>query len=164
MALQKLSDADFMAEFELLGATALARKHKMDLRWVNRRRRSVEKRYGRLLKNELSPSIEYPQRAILNIQDGEVLVGSDLHAWPGQRSVAFRAFLKFCKDRKPRAVIMNGDVMDFPQISRHTSIGWENRPSVQDEIEYAQSLLGEIEKAAFQGREDMDARQPRYAV
>jgi hypothetical protein len=77
------------------------------------------------------------------------LVGSDCHYWPGPPSLMHRAFVRFCKEYKPRIVVMNGDVCDFGQISRHPPIGWEKLPEVQEEIEAAKERLHEIEKAAF---------------
>jgi hypothetical protein len=48
---------------------------------------------------------------------------------------------------KPAAVILNGDVLDFPQISRHPPIGWESTPSPVQEIEAAQDHLNDIVQA-----------------
>jgi hypothetical protein len=94
---------------------------------------------------------EHPQRVVLNIKNGEVLIGSDAHLWPGDRSLAQRAFLKFAKERKPKTIILNGDVLDFPQISKHSPIGWEKHPTVQDENEHAQNYLSELELACGRG-------------
>ena len=91
-------------------------------------------------------------RLDIAIQDGVILVGSDAHYRPGVISTAHRAFVKFCKELKPAAVIKNGDALDFPSISRHAPIGWETRPTVIQEIECAQERLGEIEQAAGQAR------------
>jgi len=87
----------------------------------------------------------------IEIQNGIVLIGSDLHIWPGTESTTLRAFKKFCKELKPAAVILNGDVLDFPQISRHPPMGWETIPSPFEEIEAAQLHLHEIEQAAPRG-------------
>jgi len=87
----------------------------------------------------------------IKLKDGIVLVGSDLHIWPGVESVALRGFKKFCKELKPSAVILNGDVLDFPQISRHPPINWEDVPSPLEEIEAAQYHLHAIEQAAPKG-------------
>lgn len=87
----------------------------------------------------------------IEIKDGVVLVGSDLHIWPGAESTALRGFKKFCKELKPAAVILNGDVLDFPQISRHPPINWEVTPSPIEEIEAAQYHLHHIEQAIPKG-------------
>jgi len=91
---------------------------------------------------------EYPQRVMLSVPDGVVLVGSDAHYWPGEASPAHRAFVKFCKELKPRAVIMNGDALDAATVSRHPPIGWEKQPKLVDEIETCKERLHEIEKAS----------------
>ena len=81
-----------------------------------------------------------------------MLIGSDSHYWPGIITTAHRAFVKFCRDIKPAIIIKNGDELDFPGISRHAAIGWEERPQVVDEIECAKERLAEIEDASKNSR------------
>jgi hypothetical protein len=88
----------------------------------------------------------------LGIQDGEVLIGSDSHYWPGIVSTAHKAFVEFAKERKPKVIIKNGDEADFPQISRHAPIGWESRPKLSEEIDNLKTMLSEIEKASPKSR------------
>lgn len=88
----------------------------------------------------------FPGRVPLEIKNGVVLVGGDAHIWPGPTSTAMRAFKKFCDDIKPAAVILNGDVLDFPRLSRHPQ-SWEDAPDAQEEIEAAQDYLGDIVNA-----------------
>lgn len=83
----------------------------------------------------------------IEIQDGVVLVASDCHWWPGDVSAATRAFVKLCKDLKPAAVVINGDEFDGSSISRHGRIGWEQRPTVAQELKALQDRMGEIEAA-----------------
>lgn len=90
----------------------------------------------------------HPQRQSLDVDSGVVIVGSDFHIWPDTASTCLRAFKLLCRELKPKAVILNGDVLDFPKISRHAPIMWEDSPDPQDEIEAAQEHLGDIEKAA----------------
>jgi hypothetical protein len=61
-----------------------------------------------------------------------------------------RAFKKFVADIKPSAVILNGDVMDFPRISRHPQ-NWESAPDPQEEIEAAQDHLNDLVQACKRG-------------
>ena len=91
-------------------------------------------------------------RLDVELSDGVILVGSDPHYQPKVVSTAHRAFCRFVKELKPAVVVMNGDVLDFPSISKHATIGWESRPTVVQEIEAAQERLGEIEMAAGQAR------------
>jgi len=91
---------------------------------------------------------QYPAQLDVKIDNGVILVGSDAHVWPGKPSTAMRAFILFCREYKPKAVVMNGDVLDFPRISRHPRIGWANCPLPHEEIETAQDQLHQIEQAA----------------
>jgi hypothetical protein len=81
-----------------------------------------------------------------------MLVGSDGHVWPGAPSVAHRSFVEFAAgehlEETPKVVIYNGDLFDGSKISRHSPIGWENRPEVADELDVCKLRLGEIEDAA----------------
>lgn len=144
----------FVELFEKYGASEAARRLNMSERIIYRRRNVLEKKLRRSINSPVRehahrPIVEHPHRATFDIEYGIVLVGSDAHYWPGPATTAHRAFVKFCKDMKPAAVVLNGDVMDFPQISRHPPIGWESQPTVQQEMEAAQERLSEIEKAAF---------------
>lgn len=97
-----------------------------------------------LLTSQLLRASDAPQRAFLKIKNGAVMVGSDMHYWPGVRSAAHRGFVTLAKRLKPAAVIANGDVIDGSTISRHPPIGWEGRPAVIDELTVAQDRLDEI--------------------
>lgn len=146
-----VSDADFIAMWDQLGPAKLARKLGINQRSAYARRRRIEDRTGvPIVTNSAHGTrvrIEHQARLHIDIKDGVVLVGSDAHIWPGKPSVAMRAFTKFAKELDPKAVIMNGDVLDFPQISRHPPIGHQNLPDVQHEIEAAQEQLHNIELA-----------------
>src|SRR5688572_21978283 len=91
---------------------------------------------------------EHSPRIPLKIRDGIVLVGSDAHYWPGKPSTAHRAFVHFSRRMGPKAVIFNGDAFDGARISRHPPIGWENRPTVAEELEVCRERLQEIAEAA----------------
>lgn len=153
-----VSDGDFASLFEKHGAAETARRLGIGERSVHRRRNTLERKLGRQLRapeyNNCNTrrAEDHPGRLTADIKDGVVLVGSDFHLWPGDKSTAFKAFVKFCKELKPSVVVANGDVLDFPQVSRHPPIGHQHLPTVEDEIEYAQEMLGEIEKAAFKAR------------
>lgn len=138
-----------------MGAEKMARKHQISARGIHARRERIEKKIGRRLAspNYMScPKDNAPGRLHCEVPDGVVLIGSDAHFWPNIISPAFRAFVKFCKELQPKAVIMNGDMMDGARISRHPPIGWENRPTVVEEIEAIQERLGEITKATFKAK------------
>ena len=144
------TDDQFMALFDKIGATKLSVKLGVNERSVYARRRRLEAKYSLPLQ---APSRDYSRmentaRLHIEVPDGVVLVGGDGHYWPGKASTAHRAFVKFASELKPKAVLYNGDAFDGAAISRHPTIGWENQPSVIEEIEAAKLRLGEIEKAA----------------
>jgi predicted phosphodiesterase len=151
---QKCSDTDFVQMFESFGPHETARRLKYgNVRAVFLRRQGLEKKLGRQLTppdhpNNTRHNIQHPNWLKVDVWDGVVLVASDAHYWPGIISPAHRAFVKFCRDLKPKAVIMNGDVLDGASISRHPPIGWERRPTLIQEIETAQERLGEIMSAS----------------
>lgn len=120
-------------------------------RSLYKRRRLIEERYNIRLnspdKVRAFPIYNHPERIHIEVKTGIVLVASDAHYWPGPASVAHRAFVKFSRDFRPVVIIQNGDVADFPGISRHPPIGWTRLPEVFEEIEAIQDRLDEIEKA-----------------
>lgn len=95
----------------------------------------------------LSPR-EHKPRQLLDVQNGTVIVFSDAHFWPGIRTAAFRGMLKLISELQPKAIICNGDAFDGASISRFPRIGWDSKPTVQDEIKACESRLLEIEDAA----------------
>ena len=88
-------------------------------------------------------------RVTLKLDNGIILVGSDAHIWPGERTTAQRAFLKFCRELKPSVVVANGDFFDGAKISRHPRIGFlESAPSIKAELEAVKEYLDEVRAAA----------------
>lgn len=154
----KVSDREFADLFRTTSPANIAKRLGVTERHVYNRRKRIEKRTGQVLHTPNAsyqkrlPPPEIPGRLHCEVPDGVILVGSDAHFWPGIRTAAFRAFLHFCKELKPKVVVMNGDMIDGASISRHPPIGWEGQPSVQEEIETVQERLGEIEKVAFKAK------------
>jgi len=153
----KLSDAEFIEVWRKLGTIGMVKAGHGEASNIGKRRRRVERKYQISLAPPARPELypqnpEHPGWTNIAVKNGVVLIGSDAHIWPGPMTTAMRAFIKFIKQEKPAAVILNGDVMDFPRISRHPPIGWEKTPTVIQEIEAAQDILHEIEKAAGKAR------------
>lgn len=147
-----LEDEEFVKLWKEIGPSEMNRRGLGETRNLYARRRRLERYLGQSLDvpnrtRAVSPSVNHPQRAKIDILNGVVLIGSDAHLWPGPLTTAMRAFIKFAKDLKPRGLVLNGDVLDFPQISRHPPIGWESHPTVADEIAAGQSALKQIEEA-----------------
>lgn len=143
------TDEEFVHLLETLGPTETQRRLGCTLRNVYARRERLEGKLKRQIKvpHKRSTRVAEEHAAILQfkVTDGEVLVGSDAHIWPGEDPVMLRAFVKFAKERRPSVVVLNGDVMDLPQVSRHPPIGWEGHPEIWQEIEAAQDWLHQIE-------------------
>lgn len=102
----------------------------------------------RAAETSFQEKLRHNARKHINVTNGTVLVGSDAHYWPGIKSTAHRAFVKFAAELKPEAVVMNGDASDGAQTSRYPRIGWDSRPTVLDELKACQESMGEIEAAA----------------
>lgn len=90
----------------------------------------------------------YAKKIDYRIREGIVLIGSDIHIWPGLESTAQRAFVRFCKELSPNAIVLNGDIFDFAGISRHHRIGWSTRPTPMQELDAAIPWVQEVELAA----------------
>jgi hypothetical protein len=148
MSAPKCSDEEFIRLFQTVGATKAAEQLGTSERVVYARRRGIEKRLGNTLTAPNSRQSDHPARIHLDIEEGTVLIASDAHYWPGIVTTMHKAFVRACKDMKPRAVIMNGDVFDGARISRHSPIMWEEAPTVKQELEACQERLGEIEAAS----------------
>ena len=152
-----IKDEEFVELWNQHGSVkAIADVLKMDVRSLNRRRRSIENKLGRPLiaklqhvKNvDLSPSARSPARLNLGVENGTVLIFSDAHFWPGIHTTAYRGLLWAIKEFAPKAIIANGDVFDGASISRHPRIGWDSTPSVIQELKACEIALGKIEEAA----------------
>jgi hypothetical protein len=149
MVAPSTTDEEFIALFDAIGATKTSKLLGITERNVYARRKNLEIKFGPIsAPNRPRPSV--PGRLPLELKNGTVLVGSDFHIWPGEESTCLRAFKKFVSDIKPNVVILNGDVMDFPRISRHPQ-NWEKAPDPQEEIEAAQDHLNDIDQAGKRG-------------
>lgn len=159
MSERKVSDEELADAIRKHGVQPAARLFGITKRTAQIRRRLIEQRTGQKIVSAILPGnperigqkplTHVPGRIQLELANGIVLVGGDCHYWPGDPSLMHRAFVHFCKDFKPKIVIMNGDIVDLGQVSRHPPIGWTKLPTVADEILAAQERLGEIEAAAF---------------
>lgn len=154
---RRISDEEFVAAWKRYGSPAqVAKALNLDLRGVYSRRKSIEERHGILLDTVTEsstgrPKKEIPKKGFRAIKEdvrGVVIIGSDGHFWPGERSVAFGAMVELVKDLKPSMVIMAGDSFDGARISRHLPGGWADLPDVADELEAVKERHAEIEAVA----------------
>lgn len=138
----RCSDDEFESLFRKHGASETARILKVNVRAVYARRKNIIPAVNPPSK----VNVKYPGRVNAELRNGTAIIGSDFHIWPGDPSTCLRAFKKFVADIQPNIVILNGDVMDFPRISRHPQ-NWESAPDPQEEIEAAQDHLNDITQA-----------------
>lgn len=164
-----ISDDEFIETWKRLGsASKVARFLKVSTRSAFSRRRNLEIRYGISLESEIKNNGKgisakagnrandlaakreksYKRDIPKTIANGNIIVASDCHYWPGEVSVAHQALCALIKAMKPKIVILNGDVLDGARISRHARIMWEKQPELKDEIHAVQDRCAEIERAA----------------
>lgn len=77
----------------------------------------------------------------------EVVVGSDFHSYFVD-PFALRVFLDTLRIVGPNLVILNGDVFDFPQISRHRHLPGHFHLNLQQEIDFGvENILRKVREA-----------------
>ena len=107
-----LTDDQFVEEWRKIGSPQkFAEKHKMSVRAIYNRRRSIEcrlkislpsvndARFDPLKKLQQTPG--HARRGI-EMEKGRVVVFSDAHFWPGDYTTAFKALLMIIKEFKPK--------------------------------------------------------------
>lgn len=152
----KVTDEDFIDGWKRAKSIpAFAKSVGLDYRNVMARRKNIEARYGVPLDAPSQPKPNRPKAHVEKIgyritEDvvGSVVIFSDGHFWPGERSTSFDALIKVVKKIKPSMIIANGDSFDGARISRHSPGGWETRPTVSDELDGVIERHAEIENAA----------------
>ena len=166
-----LTDEEFIAKWkENPSPTLMAKATGYGVRAVQNRRRTIEVRH----KIDLSTTVDLiaehnekqkqqklaRQEAIrakieeapinvrrgIDLDKGRIIVFSDAHFYPDDTTTAFKALLKFIEHFKPNVIVNNGDSFDGGSISRFPRIGWDKKPTVQEELEANKFYLGEIEK------------------
>lgn len=151
----KATEEEFIAAFrELQSMKLVSQRFGMSREAAQRRKKRIEKKHTLILPQAdhrakyNTASIDQKAIATLKVTDGCVMVGSDIHLWPGERTTAQKAFITFAKHLKPYAIVLNGDVLDAASNNRHPSIGWENKPLVQQELETVADYTDELLKAS----------------
>jgi hypothetical protein len=152
-----VSEAEFIEIWQRLRSpTEVAKYLKVSIRSVQTRRRYIESRHGITLEvddTRAQPAVKvtlrpHHRRVDMTVAGGTMVVFSDAHYWPGEPSTAHQAMLKVIKKIKPLVVIANGDIFDGATTSRHEPLGWQNLPTLKQEVDAVQLRMKEIEKAA----------------
>ena len=152
----RTTDDEFIAIWNKShSATAVAKVLNIDVRSIHRRRKSIERKHSIVLvahdKSSPTFNITIPGNGVrtkVDIDEGVIMVASDCHYYPGIISTAHKAFVKLIPELKPKIIVMNGDVFDGGGISFHSPIGWQQTPSVKQELEACTDRLNEIESAS----------------
>jgi len=159
MVARKIEDSEIVEEWRHdPSTTRIAKKYGMALRTLQTRIANLRLNAAPLQSPDArSPAYregeihrhreEYSPRLAVRVDDGCVLIGSDAHYIPGVRTTAQRYFERLCSELKPKVVIMNGDLFDGAAVSRWPRIGWEQRPTVKQELAAVDENLTAIEKA-----------------
>ncbi len=161
MAVARVPDEKIIDALKRLGSpTYVAKELGMDVTTVYKRRTAIQKKLGITL-----PSFAAKQESVVKtiipdnkriishqVDNGRVFVASDCHYWPGEVTVAHKAFIALLTEFKPQTVILNGDVFDGSRISRHEPLMGTNPPTPKQEIEACQDRLDEIRNATKNAR------------
>lgn len=154
MAERKHTDQEILDAVQTYGSySAAARALGVDPRGVSNRAKRIACSQASLVFPPPAASASSPAVISLPVTDGMVIIGSDAHYWPGSPSAAHSAFVRTIRELEPHTVILNGDVFDGAAVSKHTSIGWEKRPTVAEELAVCQERLAEIVAAGPPGTE-----------
>ncbi len=161
MAVARVPDEKIIDALKRLGSpTYVAKELGMDVTTVYKRRTAIQQKLGITL-----PSFAAKQESVVKtiipdnkriishqVDNGRVFVASDCHYWPGEVTVAHKAFIALLTEFKPQTVILNGDVFDGSRISRHEPLMGTNPPTPKQEIEACQDRLDEIRNATKNAR------------
>jgi hypothetical protein len=149
---------------KLQSATEIAKHLGIPNRAVHLRRRWIEENHKITLIAKDHRGANYaatrpksfsPLRQVkLGMLDSCVIVFSDAHFIPAQRTTAFKGLLWAIQEFKPHAVICNGDAFDGASISRH-DITDQPATTVIQELKATQGALGEIEEVAKAARHNV---------
>jgi hypothetical protein len=128
----------------------------VDERSVKRRRRAVERNLSTTLRGfQDHPSEKLPYDSELIVVDHPITIMPffDAHFWPVdivEPSPAYWIYLQILSELQPDYVVNGGDSFDGAAISRHPPRSYSDLdyPSVQEELQANQQLLGFIEAEA----------------
>ena len=92
--------------------------------------------------NNVPPqSWTYPQCHEIELDNCQILIGSDAHIWPHNETIMMKAFAIASKQFKPQVIVLNGDILDGARVSRHGSLLGQNAPKLTKEIEAATCIV-----------------------
>ena len=154
-----LSDDEWIEKWlECGSATKMSSLTGMNQRSIYNRRRAIEARKNIELPSfddqRISPLKKIEQtmghaRRGRQLEKGRIIAFGDCHFWPEvSYTTAYKALLESIKEFNPSVVVCIGDAFDGSQSSRHPRIGWQNTPTVKEELEACQEMMEGIEKVS----------------
>jgi len=155
--LKKVSDEQIIEAMKRFGSTKLAAEHVgLSIRAMADRKSKIQIRHGISLpvyaatQDSRRHSVIPENRRLIEhrVDNGHVFIASDCHYWPGEETVAHKAFVKLITEFKPQTLILNGDVFDGARISRFPALMGTDPPTPKKEIEACQDRLHEIANAS----------------
>ena len=140
-----LSDDEWIEKWlECGSATKMSSLTGMNQRSIYNRRRAIEARKNIELPSfddqRISPLKKIEQtmghaRRGRALDKGRIIAFGDCHFWPEvSYTTAYKALLESIKEFNPSVVVCIGDAFDGSQSSRHPRIGWQNTPTVKEEL------------------------------
>ena len=135
-------------------AREVSEKLGVGIRKVLTRRRRIEERLGislRSLGGEAAAHWHPNTEHYILDHPFTAVVFSDSHFWPDSMvdpSPALWILLEILQHIEPEIVIDNGDSFDGATASRHPPHGWEDSPTVEEELEANKTYHGIISEAA----------------
>ena len=90
-----------------------------------------------------------PQMIAHDIGEGVVIVGNDLHIWPGEVPLMWKAFCAVAHKLRPKAIVLNGDMIDGARVSRHGALLGARAPKIDEEIDALHACLAMLPKSAL---------------
>lgn len=94
----------------------------------------------------------------------EVVIGSDFHSYFVD-PFALDVFIDVVKDVRPEIVVLNGDVFDFPQISRHRQLPGHFNLNIQTEIDFGrEKIIRRVREAAPDAQIDLVVGNHEYRL
>ena len=151
------TDQEFISTWQRLGSpAAVARELGVSVRNVFDRRNRIQRRYQIELATthdarfQVQTRIALPHDGVRSLAElsGHVIVFSDAHFYPGEKSIGFNALIALIKALKPKLIVANGDILDGATIHSHGPEGWHQPPTLKQELEAVVDSMDKIRKAA----------------
>lgn len=147
-----VSDGEFIELWnEHQSVSTLSKMLKTSERAIYARRRRLETRQSiELTSKNFNTHVEKRNyRNIVRRVKGEVIIFSDAHVWSNEPfQPAYWCMLQQIRELQPSTIIANGDIFDCASISRFPASGFDDIPTIAQELETAKLFLSNIEKAA----------------